>query len=160
MSLAALIVALAALAASSVLAVHQIRTAQRANQLPVVFEIFRFLRSAEVRRKEDAMHAGLAGHDPALGFRGLPEPMRSDAQEVCSYYNMVGYLILLKVVDARIAILPLHYRVAQVWATTRPYVEAERTLRTGQHSFMNGLEALAARVETMDVETTITKLTR
>jgi hypothetical protein len=157
MSIAALIASIAALVTSAVLATRQIRTAQRANQLPVVFEIFRFLRSGDVRQKEDAVRAELPQHDPVLGFRNLPEPLRGHAQEVCSYYNMVGYLVMLRVVDERIAILPLYFRSRETWTAVEPFVRGERLLRNDENSFMNGYESLIARIDGMDVQAALGK---
>jgi hypothetical protein len=66
MSIAALIASIAALVASAVLVTRQITTARGANQLPVIFEIFRFMRSREVRQEEEVVLAKLPEHDPKL----------------------------------------------------------------------------------------------
>lgn len=152
-----MIASIAALVTSAILANRQIKTAHGANQLPVLFEIFRFMRSSEVRRKEEAVLAELPKHDPELGFRRLPEPLRSYTHEVSSHYNMVGYLVMLGVVDERIATLPLYYRARTTWSAVEPFVQGERALRNDRNSFMNGFEALVAKIYGMDIEATMAR---
>jgi hypothetical protein len=160
LGIAALIASIAALVTSSLLVIRQIRAAHGANQLPVVFDIFHFMQSSEVWRKEELVKAELPNHDPDLGFSGLPEPLRSYAHEVSSNYNKVGYLIMLRVVDERIAILPLHYRARAIWAVVHQFVGGERELRNDRNSFMNGLECLIARMERTDIPAMMVKAER
>ena len=118
------------------------------------------MRSSEIRQREELVHAELPSHDPKLGFSNLPEPLHSYAHQVSSYYNMIGYLVMLRVVDERIAILPLHYRALKTWRLVKPYVYGERALRNNSHSFMNALEAFAMKMESMDIAALMEKAER
>src|SRR4051794_18639258 len=89
MNIASLSASVAALVTSAVIAIRQVKTAHRANQVPMIVEIFRFMRSRKVRRMEEMVKAELPNHDPQLGFRNLPEPLRSNAHEVSSNFNEV-----------------------------------------------------------------------
>jgi hypothetical protein len=139
------------------LVLRQVRAAHGANQLPVVFKIFSFMQSSEVRRKEESVRAELLDHDPSLGFSGLPEPLHGYAREASSNFNEVGYLLMLRVVDERIAILPLYWRAQALWVAVEPFVKGERELRNDHHSFMNGFESLIVKIEGTDIETMMAK---
>lgn len=158
LNVVAVAASLAALTISSILAVRQHRTARNANQLPVVVELLREIRSSETYGKELFLQEELPKQDPSLGFSKLPEPLRSYAYEVGGYYLMLGYLVLLEILDERLAILPVHYRAAETWRAMKPFVEGERSLRGDQLSFMNVLEAFIAKVEGADIAVEVEKM--
>jgi hypothetical protein len=157
-NVAALTCSFGALATSFVMAMRQVNTAHKANQVPVTFEIFRIMRSNEIRKREETVHAQLPRHKPELGFSNLPEPLHGYAHEVSSYYNMIGYLAMMRVVDRRVATLPLYHRARKTWSVVQPYVQAEREIRNDPLSFMHGFEALIQKIDEMDIKREMAKM--
>ena len=88
-NLAALAVAFFATLTSSFLAWQAIRVNQNMNHMPVVLEVLKPHRTPDFVRKEIAVWEELPSHDPKLGFFDLPEPIRSYAIEVGTYYQVL-----------------------------------------------------------------------
>jgi hypothetical protein len=151
LNVSALAASFLALLTSSFLAVRQARIAHRANHVPVVLEIYRDIRSPQYRESEELLWNTLPGTSPDTPFSQLPEPARSAAFDVCNFYQMLAYLVALRIISYEVAILPVHYRIDRTWAVVRPFVKAERAARGSELSFMNMLEGLAQRVSEQDM---------
>jgi hypothetical protein len=117
---------------------------RHANQIPIMIDLFNHIRSPEFVRKERDLWNGLSKEsDPSLRFQRMPDDVHDSVYYICAYYQMVAFLVAFGVLDRRLAILPLHYRVAKTWSTVKPYVEAERDLRGDKYSFFNFFEDFA-----------------
>jgi hypothetical protein len=160
LGIAALVASFVALAASTTIALRQARTAYQANQVPVLVDLIKDLVSSVSYQRELSLYDELPKHDPALGFSGLPEPLRSNAYEITTTYLMISYLVLLDILDERLAILPVHYRVLRVWNAVEPFVRGERAIRGDPNSFMNVLEAFVAKVGRADIPTAVKRVNR
>src|SRR5579864_88870 len=91
-NVAALVISLAALAVSSFFAIRQIGTARHANQLPIINDVFREVRSPQFLRQEQLLWQKLPAMRQSIGFSHLPEELRDAASNVCFTYLMVAYL--------------------------------------------------------------------
>jgi hypothetical protein len=63
---------------------------------------------------------------------------------------MFAYLVAFRVIDERIAILAIHYRLVRTWAVIQPFAEKERVLRGGADTYLNTLEEFAKNVAEKD----------
>jgi len=144
----ALTASIIALVTSAVFALRQSRLMRHANQIPIMIDLFNQVRSPEFVRKERHLWAALSNEsDPRLGFQGMSDDMHDSAYSVYAYYQMVAFLVAFGVLDKRLAILPLHYRVVKTWSTVKSYVYAERDLRGDKYSFLNFFEDFALTCE-------------
>ena len=90
--------------------------------------------------KEDYLNDHIADHDPEGGFRGLPEPIRAYAIEVCQQYQLLGYLSRYGLADQRVLIAQTRYNAMRTWSAVEKPVRAERRLRGGESTFFNSFE--------------------
>jgi hypothetical protein len=139
----ALVASLAALVVSSLLALRQVGIMRRSNHLPVILEHFRELRASDFSQVEIGLWDHLGDHDPSLGFRNLPEPIRTDAYRISLFYQDLGYLIDFGDVDQNLILDALGYRISETWQAVRAHVVGERVIRGGR-PFLDRLELMAA----------------
>ena len=144
LNVAALAASLLALFVSSVLARRQTELLNASNQVPVILDYFGHLRANGFISREFALRAAIVEHPPELGFSGLPEPLRSEAYEVCLYYHDLSYLIRHGAMDEGM-VEAFRFRVLATWLAVRDHVYGERALRGG-HSFLSSLEELVERL--------------
>jgi hypothetical protein len=110
------------------------------NQLPVILEYFSHLRQNRFIAREFALRARIREQPAELGFSGLPDPLRSEAYEVCLYYHDLSYLIRHGHMDTGL-IENFRFRILATWLAVRDHVYGERALRGG-HTFLSSLEDL------------------
>jgi hypothetical protein len=158
LNIMALVISLAALAVSSLFAIRQIGAARNANQLPIMNDIFGEIRSAQFRRQEEILWDKLPtlGHDVA--YSQLPDDLREAADNVYLTYLMLAYVVSLRIVDRKLAILPVHYRVVRTWDVVSPFVVQERKLRGYELSFLNLLESFVEFIKRQDIQRIIKEL--
>jgi len=152
LNIVALVISLAALAVSSFFAIRQIGTARSANQLPVMNDILGEIRSPQFRHQEELLWGQLPalGHDVA--YSRLSHNLREAADNVCLTYLMLAYVVSLGIVDPKLAILPVHYRVVRTWDVVSPFVVQERKLRGYEFSFLNLLESFVKFIKCQDIQ--------
>lgn len=150
------VIALSAMGISSAFTLRALRLAQNANHLPVVTNLLAPHRNPAFLAKEDHVNARIAQHDPAGGFQGLPEPIRSEAIEVCQQYHLLGYLSRYDLADQRILAAQVGYNAIRTWSAVEPYVRAERRLRGGEYTFFNSFEGFVRAAKAMDAESEMT----
>src|SRR4051812_26605824 len=107
----ALVVALAAVVTSSVLAWRALRLNQNANHLPIVLDALKAQRLPDFTRREVELWDDLPEQDVALGFTGLPEPLRGRAYEVGCYYQHLACLAEYGVADWDFIAVQTTYRL-------------------------------------------------
>ncbi len=153
-----LVISLAALAVSSFFAIRQIGTARNANQLPVVNEILRKFWSPEFRHQEEFLWDELKDQGEDVAYSRLPVDLREAADNICSTYLMLAYVVSLRIVDQKLAILPIHYRVVRTWEAVSPFVVRERKLRGREDSFFSLLESLVEFIKRQDIQSIVKEL--
>jgi hypothetical protein len=156
----ALLIALAAVVTSSLLAWRTLRLTRNANHLPIVLDALAAQRTADFTRKEAELWQELPNKDPDLGFSSLPEPLRGSAFEVSCYYQHLGCLAEYGVADWDFIAVQVTYRMLRTWDCIRPFVQAERTLRGSQNSFLNSYERFASNVKSTDIDAATARLYR
>ncbi|WP_181778875.1 DUF4760 domain-containing protein [Pseudonocardia pini] len=132
-ALPALIVAFLALAVSGYLAYRQASLMRLSNQLPLLIDLIRELRSTEFLERERFVNSELKGYDPGLGYADLPEEAADNLQHVKSLFDSIGALVAFKVIDERAAISIFGFRAKRAWASMQPFVEVERGKRAGNY---------------------------
>jgi hypothetical protein len=118
-----------------------------------MLELIRLHATDEFCRKEERIWDELPSCETDLGVMYLPPTIRSVVVEVATFYQMLAYLVAFNVVDERLAILPVHYRLQKTWAALYPFVERERILRGGYYTYLNTLEEFAKHVAAQDMTT-------
>jgi hypothetical protein len=140
-----------ALVVSVFVALRQLRLMQHANRLPVVIDLFREFRSEEFQAAERYVRESLAvEHGPSHGLSRLPEHIRRRVTTVAYFYQNLGYLFRLGILDEEVLRLTFDYRVVMAWRALEPYVRAERGFReeeAGFTEFLASFERMAKRIE-------------
>jgi len=158
LNVTALVISLFALAVSSFFAIRQIGAARNANQLPIMNDILGEIRSPQFRQDEELLWDKLPalGHDVA--YSQLNDTLRKAADNVCLTYLMLAYVVSLRIVDRKLAILPVHYRVVRTWGVVSPFAAQERKLRGYELSFLNLLESFVEFIKRQDIQRIVKEL--
>ncbi len=159
-NLLALLVASAAVVTSSSLTWRALRLNHNANHLPVVLDALKDQRTGEFTRREAVLWEQLPQHDVALGFAGLPEPLRGCAYEVSCYYQHLACLAEYGVANWDFIAVQTTYRMLRTWDCIQPYVHAERRNRGSANSFLNSYERFAEGVKATDIDAATNRLYR
>jgi len=80
--------------------------------------------------------------------------------EVCTYYQNLAYLMVLKIIDPLIVYLPFHVRMPLSWDALEPYIMAQRKAQGTPYGFMNQFECMVKHVRKKDVEALTRKLAK
>jgi hypothetical protein len=158
LNIAALVISLTALIISSFFAVKQSGFAHHSNQLPIINDIFKEIRSSQFREQEESLWESLPTLGRNIGFSQLPKGLKEAAYNVSLAYLMVAYLVSLRILDRRLAVLPIHYRIVRTWDTIEPFVMQEREIRGDQLSFLNLLESFVGFVKRQDIPRIVEKV--
>jgi hypothetical protein len=147
-NLAALAASLLSLSVASLLAFRQYRAMHNANQIPVLLELIYRGRSLSFRQNEQELWTSLDFHNPKLGIGALPSDTRDKVLETELFYQNLAYLIVFRMVDRELAMLPIHYRLQRTWAAIGPFVLNERKIGgVGFEDYLSELEHLAESVD-------------
>jgi hypothetical protein len=147
LSILAIVIAAAALLASSVLAVQQVRLMFRANHIPVYVELFSQFRTLEFQDHCSFIIDRLAKENTAeeTGISGLPDEARGAVWDVTGLFVEIATLRLMGAVDRRIDPL-LQVWLPAIWKALRPFVYEERRRRGVSNMFLRSLEEFAIDV--------------
>ncbi|WP_433045324.1 hypothetical protein [Dactylosporangium sp. CS-033363] len=143
-NVAALALSLAAFAISTLSQRYQATLMKASNQLPVILEHFLQLRSNGFINREINLRNEIGTYPSDLGFSRLPEPLRTEAYEICLYYHDLTYMIRHGGVDQGL-LENFRFRMIATWLAVRDHVRGERELRGGD-AFLSGLEELFERL--------------
>ena len=148
---AALLLSIIALTVSTIFAHRQLATARTSNLTLVTIELLtRECRTDEFLESEEYVLNKLsAEHKPDRGVGGLPFSARKHVQRIGLYYSGLGMMSVFRVVDDKLLIATVSYRVRKAWSILCPYVMAEREIRQG--TFLSYFEHLASIAFDMDV---------
>ena len=134
MELAALIISIVALVASTVVSGRAVMLARHSNSMPVLVEMFREHRSSYLAQAREFVHSELSACDLSNGLVGLPEDKRELVRDLAWFYDNLGALVADGVVDIAPVSGYLGGAVVKVWEDLWPLVEAERTKRQSRGS--------------------------
>jgi hypothetical protein len=137
------LVSVAALVVSSLIAARQVRLAAGGNHLPVVLEAFQQTRSPAWLEAQEYVLNDLAAHPADHGHRGLPEHVRRHTTTIGLFYDDLGKTVAHGMIDQRLVIGGYGTTIVRLWDALAPYVYAERRLH-GLH-FWVYFEDLAVR---------------
>ncbi|MFI9770260.1 hypothetical protein ACIHJG_25810 [Streptomyces sp. NPDC052415] len=129
MDIAAVVVSVVALGVSGVASLRQLRLTQHANTLPVLVDLFREHRSADLARARHVVYEQLAACDLSAGLEALPETERDLVRELAWFYDNLGALVAHGVVGIELVSGYLGGSVISVWERMEPLVQAERAKR-------------------------------
>jgi hypothetical protein len=114
-------------------AVWQVRTsterAERALSLPIITEIAREIRSSEFRQNFIYLQNTVLPVPDSGGFESLPEEFREQAYQICYFFDYLGILVLYGIITEDMVVDWVGTRLVLIWATMRPFIEAEREHR-------------------------------
>jgi hypothetical protein len=150
-SLAGLIVAVIAIVSSTVLTFLTLRLLRVANQMPVIGNLLAPHRDPSFVSHEDYLVEHIREYDPALGYGGLPEPIRSYWTEVGQQYHMVSYVANSNISDGNELLKQVRHGAIRVWDAILPHVLGERELRGGQSAFWNSFEEFVVKARHIDI---------
>ena len=130
LNLIGILLSVAALSTSTVLLIRQTVFMRHANEISVSVTMYQEYRSAEFQAAQDYVLYSLAGSfDPAMGLSHLPSEARVPSSKVAAYYNSLGTLVTLGLVDERFAVSLLGIGANRTWNTLEPYIFKEREIR-------------------------------
>jgi hypothetical protein len=130
LNLVGILLSLAALTASTVLLLRQTVFLRHANEISVSVTLYQEYRSAEFQEAERYVRNSLPGNfDSALGLSNLPAEANMPSSKVAAYYNGLGTLVNLGLVDERFAVSLLGIGANRTWNTLEPYIFQEREIR-------------------------------
>lgn len=144
LNVVSIVLALAALTVSGRLAYRQVLVAERANNVPVVLELFARAREKDfVDTQVYARERLRLDQDPDAGFTGLPNELRHRLLHLTWFYDDLGKLVAHGIVSEDVVLGAFGAGVSRTWQALAPFVYGERTLRTTE--FQAYFEDLAAR---------------
>jgi hypothetical protein len=141
----------AALFVSIVFALRQLTLQARANNIPAVVELLQDFRSPAFIDDYVFVCEQLSGYEPENGIVGLDADVRVRVYNVCFFFQGLGTLMLMRIIDERIFLAAFRSRIIPVWRSVAPFVAAERLVNpsTGSRGF-GILEVLAERAQRLD----------
>ena len=132
LSVAAVLVSVLALFASTFLTVGQLRLLRQTNHLPPIIELLSEFRSSKLHDNFAYVTTRLREeHDPELSIFELPEPARSTVIDTAYYYQTIASLVGFGVLDERIIVV-IRTRIIRVWESIEPYLFGRTSTRNGR----------------------------
>ena len=100
-----------------------------ANEIQVVADIFRDVRSREFREKLDAILRCPPDGRLERGFESLDEPSRENAYAVSYFFEDLGVLVSNDLIRREIVLTTVSSILTRAWHALRPAIDAERDFR-------------------------------
>jgi len=130
LNLFGILLSVAALSTSTVLLLRQTVFMRHANEISVSVTMYQEYRSVEFQAAQDYVLYSLAGSfDPVMGLSHLPSEARIPSSKVAAYYNSLGTLVTLGLIDERFAVSLLGIGANRTWNMLEPYIFQEREIR-------------------------------
>ena len=145
----AVLISLAAIALSSVFAMHQLRSVRRSNSTVVAIELLtRECRSDDFLESEEFVLYQLPNHSPDAGVGGLSPQGRRHVARVGLYYSALGALSVFGGIEDQMILSLVPTRSRRAWFALEPYIMAERALRSPTYlSFFEHLVCMIAEAD-------------
>jgi hypothetical protein len=151
--LASILLALAAVCVAAWQVRVGTQSAEKANALPVITEVFEQWRSQDFNDALKRLLIPRKGDLSRENFDALPQRHRRDANEVCYFFDYLGTLVLYGIVNEDIIIGVMATRLTQVWLVMEPLILKEREYRNSTYppgtprGFLVYYEHLVRRIE-------------
>lgn len=153
----AIVISLAALTVSAVLALRQTRTAAAGYALPVVLEVFDQFRTPEFFTARQYVYHSLSKEfDPPVPLPDLPVEPQTTVRMVAGRYDDLGKLVAHGIIDEDLVIGSNGTAIRKVWRAVEPFVLLDRA--ENDATTWCYLEDLARRVERRPPRTVYEKL--
>jgi hypothetical protein len=131
MAIASLVVSVVALMLAGVASELQRRASRRANNLPVLIELFREHRDPRLARARELVYRELRQADLSAGLNSIADPdERQQVLDLCWFYDNLGALVAHGVIDLDPVSGYLGGSVMEIWDIVQPMVLAERSRRS------------------------------
>lgn len=149
LNIVAVVLSLASLTISAVLANRQYLAMQRTNQLPVFVELTQEFRSDDFQVAEGYVLLRLHEEQPiSMGISGLPDEARIAATRMLTFYSTFGALMVFRMASEAIIVGMFGFRANRTWIALEPYIEREREIR-GDPEYVTMFEHVVARTRQM-----------
>lgn len=125
---------------------------RNANQLPIIVNLLSKWREVEFMEREEVLWSEMPNCPQSMGFRDLPQPIKSYAFEVGQYYQCLAYLSVHSIADYDLIAPQVRYRALRTWNAIERNVGGEREIRGGKHTFFNTFETFVMGLRAMDIE--------
>lgn len=130
LSVVSLILAAVALTVSWQQARRSTQIARHANEIQVVADIFRDVRSKDFRSKFDRVVANPPdGASLEGGFNSLQGEMRESAYAVCYFFEDLGVLVTHGLIRSEVILETVSSVLTRAWQALEPAITAEREYR-------------------------------
>ncbi|WP_156094856.1 DUF4760 domain-containing protein [Nocardia lijiangensis] len=137
----ALLVSIAAVAASSTLAIRQQRLSRYSNHLPTMASMMAEFRSVRFHDHHKTVVELAPPADPSIGFSDLPPDKREAFVDVVYFYQFIATQIAMGVLQEDLILAQVRSRMIAVWDAAVPYIRAERAKASfGQEHWLSLLE--------------------
>ncbi len=129
---------------SAIIVYQQKRISRQTNMLPILVDMFKEFRSFEFKRHQFYIYNQLRQEckPEETGFRNLPEAAASHVLPVSHYFDNLGVLVAMGVVDMKVVLGFVGGSIESTWAALKPYILRERELRAS--TYQEHFEHLAA----------------
>lgn len=105
------------------------RSAERANALHLISQIFGEWRSTNFHRHRSRILYEADPMPAVSAFESLPEDWRESAYTVCYFCDYVGMLAAFDIIKEDLIIAVMGTQLMQLWKVMGPYIKAERDYR-------------------------------
>jgi hypothetical protein len=127
----AVLISIAAIALSSLFAMHQLRSMRRSDDTVVAIELLtRECRTTEFLQSEDFVVNELPADPPPGGIGDLPAQSRWHIARVGLYYSSLGALSVFGGMQEQMVVCLMPTRARRAWFALEPYILKERELRS------------------------------
>lgn len=152
MEFAALLMSVIALAVSTLVGWRAIRLSRQANAVPMLVDLFREHRSAEMAKARRFVYTQLAELNLSGGLASLTDDGREMIRVLSCYYDNLGALVAHGIVDLDIVAGYMGSSVVSMWDEMQPLIAAERAAagRLRQRSLAAVLREPPALDQTQD----------
>ncbi|MFI7546753.1 hypothetical protein [Actinoplanes sp. NPDC049599] len=153
MNLIAVLISVSAVAASSLFAVHQLRSMRRSNETLVAIELLtRECRTTEFLESEEFVVNELRKHSPEGGIGALPADARRHVSRIGLYYGSLGFLAVFGGIQEKMVVSLMPWRARRSWFALEPYIMVERTLRSPTHfAYFEHLVCMIAEADLAEI---------
>jgi hypothetical protein len=139
-----ILVSLAALLVSGVIAYRQTRIMRQANNVSLAIQMIDTeFRSGAYYEHEAFLLNRLRSEHPPCAYSELPVAARASFGHVAYLYQWLGQMIVFDLLEEEFILASFTYRIRQMWPILEPYIRLEREVRGD--SFLSFFEDLAAR---------------
>jgi hypothetical protein len=149
----AVLISVSAVTASSLFALHQLRSMRRSDDTLVAIELLtRECRTTEFLTSEDFVLNELSKEPAEGGIAALSPEARRHISRIGLYYSSLGFLSVFGGLQEKMVVSLMPWRVRRAWFAMEPYIMAERALRSPTHfAFFEHLVCMVAEADVAEI---------